>query len=132
MARPKCKPACKRRNLMLFSSWLRIGKRSARAAQISTPRRAGFRPRFESLEDRSMMSGLPFPTAATTSQLAADISYADNTGGVFTINLQPGTTFALSATTGALPVVGGAKAVDLTILGNGDIIDGSGGVGLFN
>src|SRR5262249_43988929 len=90
------------------------------------------RPRFESLEDRSMMSGLPFPTAATTSQLAADISYADNTGGVFTINLQPGTTFALSATTGALPVVGGAKAVDLTILGNGDIIDGLGGVGLFN
>src|SRR5262245_49001765 len=69
-------------------------------------------------------SGLPYPTAATVSQLVADINFADTTGGAFTINLQPSTTFAL--TTGVLPVVGGAKAVDLTILGNGDTIDGSG------
>jgi hypothetical protein len=113
---------------MLFSSWLRNGKRSALAAprrlQISTRQRAGFRPRFESLEDRKFLSasGLPYPTAATVSQLTADINYADTTGGAFTVNLQPSTTFAL--TTSGLPVVGGAKPVDLTILGNGDTIDG--------
>ena len=64
---------------------------------------------------------MPFPTAANNEQLAADINYADTTGGAFTINLQPSTTFA-----GGLPVVGGARAVDLTILGNGDAINGLG------
>src|SRR5262245_43178332 len=116
------KPFLERINIMSISTWLQTWKRSALAAkrrrQRSTYRRAGFRPRFESLEDRSMMSGLPFPTAATIDQIAADISYADNTGGAFTINLKPSTTFALSSS--GLPVVGGAKAVDLTILGNSD------------
>jgi uncharacterized protein (TIGR03118 family) len=46
---------------MLFSSWLRNGKRAAAAArrrtQTSPRRRAGFRPRLEVLEDRAVPSG---------------------------------------------------------------------------
>jgi hypothetical protein len=90
---------------------------------MSPRQQVSFRPLLEALEDRYLPSGLPYPTAATVDQLVADINYADNTGGAFTINLQPSTTFAL--TNGGLPVVGGAKAVDLTILGNGGTIDGS-------
>jgi hypothetical protein len=72
---------------------------------------------------------LPYPTAATVSQLIADINSADKTGGAFTINLKPGTTFDLknvdNTTNGAngLSVIGGTKAVDLTIVGNGDTIE---------
>jgi hypothetical protein len=117
---------------MSFSSWLRKGKRSGPAAcrrtRMSRGRRASFRPRLEALEERWLPT-LPYPTAATTSQLAADINYADTTGGAFTINLQPSTTFAL--TSGPL-AVGGANPVDLTILGNGDTIDGSQQFRLFN
>jgi hypothetical protein len=76
-----------------------------------------------------MMSGVPFPTAATVPQLVADVNYADTAGGSFTVNLNPGTTFDLATadnfTNGGngLPVIGGAKAVDLTIVGNGDTIE---------
>ena len=120
---------------MWFSSWLRNGKRSALAAprrtQMSTHRRAGFRPRFEALEDRKLLSasGLPYPTAATVNQLIADINYANGAGGAITINLQPGTTFDLTSVNNttdggnALPVIGGARAVHLAIVGNGDTIE---------
>jgi len=64
-------------------------------------------------------AGLPYPTASTVSQLSADLNYANTTGGTFTINLQPNTTF----TNGVLSI-GGTKTVNLTILGNGDTIDG--------
>ena len=80
-------------------------------------------------------NGLPYPTAATVSQLVADINYADSAGGAITINLAPNTTFTLqnanNANDGgnALPVIGGTKAVDLTILGNGDIIERVGSSG---
>jgi predicted outer membrane repeat protein len=76
---------------------------------------------------------LPYPTAATISQLIADINSADKTGGAFTINLKPSTTFDLknadNSTNGAngLPVIGSTKAVDLTINGNGDTIERVGG-----
>ena len=40
--------------------------------------------------------GLPYPTAATVSQLVADINYADSVGGAITINLAPKTTFNLN------------------------------------
>src|SRR5262249_19959090 len=108
--------------------------RSAHAARRRTPgsdrHQVSFAARIEALEVRSLLSGLPYPTAATVSQLTADINYANNTGGAFTVNLQPGTTFAL--TTGRLPVVGGGThSVDLTILGNGGTIDGLGNVSLF-
>ena len=74
-------------------------------------------------------NGLPYPTAATVSQLVADINYADSAGGAITINLVPNTNFDLktvnNTTNGGngLPVIGGTKAVNLTILGNGDSIE---------
>jgi uncharacterized protein (TIGR03118 family) len=77
-----------------------------------------------------------YPTASTVSQLVADINYANSVGGTITINLQPGTTFDLNQINNtsssyydanALPIVGGTKAVDLTILGNGDTIEWAGG-----
>jgi uncharacterized protein (TIGR03118 family) len=68
-----------------------------------------------------------YPTASNVSQLIADINYADTVGGTFTINLKPGTTFELQSAIGntvnGLPVIGGTKAVNLTILGNGDTIE---------
>ena len=71
--------------------------------------------------------GLPYPTASTVSQLIADINYANQVGGAITINLA-GTTFDLKSadntTDGGngLPVIGGTKAVALTIIGNGATI----------
>ena len=62
-------------------------------------------------------------------QLIGDINYANTNGGSFTINLQPNTTFDLLTVYDAdgfggdmLPVIGGANAVNLTILGNGDTL----------
>lgn len=72
--------------------------------------------------------GLPYPTASTVSQLIADINYANNTGGAITINLAPGTSFGLTSANNStdggngLPVIGATKAVELTIIGNGDTI----------
>ncbi len=77
-----------------------------------------------------------YPTASTVSQLIADINYADKVGGAVTINLQPGTTFDLNQinntsysyyNANALPIVGSTKAVNLTILGNGDTVQWTGG-----
>jgi hypothetical protein len=65
-------------------------------------------------------AGLPYTNASTVSQLNADINYANTAGGTFTINLQPNTTF-----TNGQQVIGGAKTVNLTIIGNGDTIDGN-------
>ena len=65
-------------------------------------------------------AGLPYTNASTVSQLNADINHANTTGGTFTINLQPNTTF-----TNGQQVIGGAKTVNLTIIGNGDTIDGN-------
>jgi hypothetical protein len=74
-------------------------------------------------------AGLPYPSASTVSQLIADINYANNAGGAITINLAPGASFDLNlanttTTDGGigLPVIGGTKAVALTIIGNGDTI----------
>jgi hypothetical protein len=118
---------------MSFSSWQRNWMRAATAArrrtQVSPRQPTGFRPRLEALDERWLPSGLPYPTAATVSQLIADINYADKTGGAFAINLKPGTTFDVktvnNTTNGAngLPVIGGTKAVNLTIVGNGDTIE---------
>jgi len=73
--------------------------------------------------------GLSFyATVSTVSQLIADINYANSVGGAITINLAPGATFDLTSadntTDGGngLPVIGGPKAVALTIIGNGDTI----------
>jgi hypothetical protein len=74
--------------------------------------------------------GGPFyPTVTNVTQLVADINYANTNGGTFTINLQPNTTFDLVTGYGndgfgadLLPIIGTPKAVNLTILGNGDTI----------
>jgi hypothetical protein len=96
-------------------------------------RRAGARLLLERLEDRTLPSGgLPYPTAATVSQLVADINAANQAGGTNAFNLAANTTFDLTAvdntTNGAngLPVIsGGTKKVaadNLTIVGNGATI----------
>jgi hypothetical protein len=64
-------------------------------------------------------AGVFYPTVSNVTQLIGDIHYADQIGGTYTIYLQPNTTF----TNGAL-VIGGTKTVNLTIIGNGDTIDG--------
>ena len=70
-----------------------------------------------------------YATVTNETQLVDDINYANTNGGTFTINLQPNTTFDLLTVNGSdeyggemLPIIGGAKAVNLTILGNGDTI----------
>ncbi len=73
--------------------------------------------------------GLPYPSVSTVSQLIADINYANKAGGAITINLAPGTTFDLTSANNTtdggngLPVIGGATAVVLTIIGYGDTIE---------
>src|SRR5262245_6549535 len=73
--------------------------------------------------------GLPYASVSTVSQLIADINYANSVGGAITINLAPGATFDLKSadntTDGGngLPVLGGTKAVALTIIGNGATIE---------
>lgn len=91
----------------------------------------------EVLEIRTLLSGrLPYATAANASQLVADIAAANKAGGANTITLAANTTFDLTAvnntTNGAngLPVVGLNKAVNLTIVGNGDTIDRSTAAGI--
>ena len=72
--------------------------------------------------------GLPYPTASTVSQLIADINYANSAGGAIIIALAPGATFDLRSANNptdggnGLPVIGGTKAVNLTIIGNGATI----------
>jgi hypothetical protein len=69
-------------------------------------------------------------TVTNETQLVADINYANTNGGTFTINLQPNTTFDLITVGGfdpyngevMLPIIGTPKAVNLTILGNGDTL----------
>ena len=69
-----------------------------------------------------------YATVTNETQLIADINYANTSGGTFTINLLPNTTFSLTSANNTtdygngLPVIGGANAVNLTITGNGDTI----------
>ena len=62
-----------------------------------------------------------YSTVTNDTQLIGDINYANQLGGTYTIYLQPNTTFT---TDGA--VIGGAKTVTLTIIGNGDTFNGPG------
>jgi hypothetical protein len=107
-----------------FRRWLArtIGGTRAPAAR----RRGGAHPRLERLEDRSVPSSF---TAASVSGLVADINAANATGGSNTITLVAGKTFTITAvdntTDGAtgLPVI--ASGDNLTIVGNGDVIQRS-------
>ena len=73
--------------------------------------------------------GTFYATVTNVTQLVGDINYANTVGGTFAINPQPNTTFDLityngsdSAGADMLPIIGGPKAVNLTILGNGDTL----------
>ena len=118
---------------MLPSSSLRYDKPfPAARARMRTPLRPrpGSRPQAEALEDRRLLSTY---TAGSVRDLIARIHSANNAGGSHTILLPAGVTFDLkradNTTHGAsgLPVIGAAKAVDLTIVGNGDTIRRVGG-----
>jgi hypothetical protein len=112
---------------MSISSWFpwKLGRQykgRARAAYGPAFRR-GMRPAVEQLEDRNVPSNF---TAATVSDLIADINAANSAGGSNTIALVAGNTYTLTAvdnsTDGAtgLPVI--AAKDNLTILGNGATI----------
>jgi hypothetical protein len=73
--------------------------------------------------------GLFYATVTNVTQLIADINYANTSGGTFTVNLLPNTTFDLLSVNGSdgyganlLPIIGVPNAVHLTIHGNGDTL----------
>jgi len=122
---------------MLFFSWLR-NSTSIRSPRCRAPY---FRPQLETLEGRTLLYNY---TAATVSDLIADINAANTAGGANTITLTaPATSpYVMTAvnnyTNGpnGLPVIsGGSKKVaadNLTIIGNGDTLDGSKALRLFD
>jgi hypothetical protein len=94
------------------------------AARVAGARPGTVRLRVEALEDRALPSSY---TAASVSDLIADINAANQAGGANTITLVAGTTFALTAANATtadgstgLPQI--AANNDLTILGNGATI----------
>jgi hypothetical protein len=108
----------------LYQGWL---ARPARVKRQPTRRRRGLRPTLEQLEHRTVPSNF---TAASVSDLIADINAANAAGGSNTITLAAGTTFTLTAVnnnndTGptGLPVI--AANDNLTIVGNSDVIQRS-------
>jgi predicted outer membrane repeat protein len=112
----------RRTNLWQHLFRLALAPRGTAARQLrrrSSPRRLS----LELLEDRNLPSSY---TAATVSDLIADINAANAGGGANTITLAAGTTFVLSAvdntTDGAtgLPVI--AANDNLTVAGNGDTL----------
>src|SRR5215831_19390314 len=119
---------------MSFFSWLAsaIGnRRSAIGSDLRKPKPCKrFRPQLEALEDRTLLSTY---SAATASDLIADINAANKHGGTNTIVLTAPTTspYILTAvdntTNGAtgLPIIAANKGDNLTIVGNGDTIERS-------
>jgi hypothetical protein len=108
----------------MWFSQLRNLVRGRWPARRSPSQRPGGRLGLEQLEDRLTPSNF---TAASVSDLIADISVANKQGGANTITLAANTTFVLTTgnntTDGAngLPVI--TKGDNLTILGNGDLIE---------
>jgi hypothetical protein len=94
---------------MAFTSWIqslkrgpgRDGRRRHRRQRTgSVTRRRSFLPRVEMLEDRTLLSN--FFTAATASDLIADINKANLAGGSNTIALVAHKTFNLTAVNNAV------------------------------
>jgi hypothetical protein len=111
---------------MLIPSWIswRIAKQRKRAALRGRSAKAhprGTRLRFEQLEGRAMLSNW---TAASVSDLIADINAANNDGGSNTITLAPKTTFTVSRVDNTSDAANGLPVItsNLTIVGNGDTI----------
>src|SRR5262249_12655507 len=106
--------------------------RSSRHTKAPASLRRSIRPRLEQLEDRMLPSSY---TAATVSDLIADINAANAAVGSNTITLAKKTTFTLTqvnntsdgAPTG-LPVI--AAGDDLTVVGNNDTIQRSSASGM--
>src|SRR5262245_48101144 len=107
----------------LYQRWL---ARTARVKRPPAPRHRGLRLTLEQLEDRTVTSTF---TAASVSDLIADINAANAAGGANTIALVAGTTFTLAAVNNStdggngLPVI--AANDNLSIVGNGDVIQRS-------
>src|SRR5437588_10922853 len=113
----------------LLQRW--IGKPSAsRRSRRQARRRRGLRLTLEQLEDRHLPSSY---TAASVSDLIADIKAANLAGGSNTISLVAGNTFSLTAVDNTtdgptgLPVI--AANDNLSIAGNGDTIQRSAATG---
>jgi hypothetical protein len=93
-------------------------------------RRHGLLPRLQQLEVRTLPSSF---TAVTVSDLIADINAANETPEADTITLAAGATFSLTEINNSthgptgLPVI--AAGEDLTIIGNGDVIERSAAAG---
>jgi hypothetical protein len=110
----------------MWFSQLRNLVRGRRPARRSQSQRPGGRLGLEQLEDRLTPSNF---TAASVSDLIADISAANKQGGANMITLAANTTFVLTTvnntTNGAngLPVI--TNGDNLTIVGNGDTIERS-------
>jgi hypothetical protein len=108
----------------LYQRWVGRSEQGRRARP--QPRRRGPRLALERLEDRTVPASF---TAASVAELVADINAANLAGGANTITLAPGAAFTLTAadntTDGAngLPVI--AAGDDLTIQGNGAVIERS-------
>src|SRR5467141_2687286 len=111
--------------MQLSKRWLpcgAAGTESSKPPRQAAPRRR-LRLTLEQLEDRSLPSNY---TAASVSDLIADIHAANLAGGSSAITLVPGSTFSLTAVDNTsdaatgLPVI--AANDNLTILGNGDTI----------
>ena len=106
--------------------WTRPAPAARRGMKTSSRGRAGARPLLEGLEGRRLLSTY---TSVSVRDLIADLNAVNTAGGTHTLILAPGTTFSLTkannTTDGAngLPVIGGTKAVNLTIVGNGDTIE---------
>jgi hypothetical protein len=102
----------------------------SRRHQAGTKRPARARPVLERLEDRTVLSNY---TAASITDLIADINAANAAGGSNTITLVAGNAFTLAAVNNStdggngLPVI--ATNNNLTIQGNGDTVARSTDVG---
>ena len=109
---------------MSFFSWLR-NQTSIQSPRCRAPY---FRPQLETLENRTILSNY---TAATVSDLIADINAANKAGGSNTIVLTAPTTspYVLTAVNNAVDGANGlpqiSKKDNLTIIGNGDTIERS-------
>src|SRR5262249_14176127 len=100
--------------------WCNIFRRGPSRSPV--PQRHGLRLTVERLEDRVTPSNF---TAASVSDLIADINAANLTAEADTITLVAGTTFSLTSaySVDGLPFI--AATENLTIIGNGDVIERS-------